>query len=102
NAVILQATIGQTGQFGSGHATSGDSYRRTPDEFRQHARDVAALWGRRLLQSRTAFLGGSDVLGLPASDVKSYLTSISQIFSIAPAPPNDSTNSPSPRLRGEA
>jgi hypothetical protein len=85
SAVVVQATLGHTGQFGSGRARSTAPYRRTPDEFRQHAREVAALWGRRLLQSRTVFLAGSNVLSLPASDVKSYLASIGETFSIAPA-----------------
>jgi hypothetical protein len=85
NAVVVQATLGHTGRFGSGRAWLIDPHRRTPDEFRQHARDVAALWGRRLLQSRTVFLAGSDVLSLPAGDVKAYLASIGEIFSIEPA-----------------
>jgi hypothetical protein len=101
NAVILQATIGHTGQFGSGSAPSTELYRRPPDEFRQHARDVAELWGRRLLQSRTVFIGGSNVLNQPASDVKSYLASIGQIFSIARAQANDSSRIPPSPPRGE-
>ena len=59
NAVVLQATLG--------HAegrTFGLSVRRPnrmcgrPEEFAQHTRDVAAFWGRRLLQSRVIFLAG--------------------------------------------
>ena len=56
----------------------GEPQRRTPDEFEQHARAVGALWGRRLLQCRTAFLAGSDALLLPVADVKPYLTTINK------------------------
>ncbi len=85
NAVVLQATLGHTAQFGSGRAPVGEAYRRSPDEFRQHVRDVAALWGRRLLQSRAIFLAGSDVLRLPESDVKEYLTAVGEVFPIEAA-----------------
>ncbi len=85
NAVVLQATLGHTTQFGSGRAPVGEPYQRSPGEFRQHARDVAALWGRRLLQSRTIFLAGSDVLRLPEADVKEYLTAIGDVFPIEAA-----------------
>jgi hypothetical protein len=81
----LQATLGQTDQFGSGRAPVVEPRRRSPDEFRQHAREVAALWGRRLLQSRTIFLAGSDVLRLPESDLKEYLTAIGEVFPIKAA-----------------
>ena len=79
-AVVLQTTLGHAGEFGSGRALSTHSYRRTPDEFRQHAREVAAIWGRRSLQSRTIFLAGSDVLRLPESDVSAYLNVVREVF----------------------
>ena len=85
NAVVLQATLGQTAKFGSGRAPAMGPHRRASDEFRQHAREVAALWGRRLLQSRTIFLAGSDVLRQPEIDVKEYLTAIGEVFPIEPA-----------------
>ena len=91
SAVVLQATLGNHGRFGSGLARSTEPDRRTPDEFRQHARDVAALWGRRLLQSRTLFLGGSDVLHLPTGELISCVKALANVFPI---------ESPSPRLRG--
>ena len=46
---------------------------------------VAALWGRRLLQSRTIFLAGSDVLRLPEGDVVEYLNAIRRVFPIEAA-----------------
>ena len=79
-SVVLQATLGHTAEFGSGRAPSAKPSRRTPNEFRQHAREVAALWGRRLLQSRTIFLAGSDVLRLPQDDVLAYLSVVREVF----------------------
>ena len=66
--------------FGSGCSVRGEPHRRTRDEFEQHARAVAALWGRRLLQCRTVFLAGSDALLLPAADVKSHLKTIHDVL----------------------
>jgi hypothetical protein len=86
----LQATLGPSAEFGSGRSSTAKPYRRTPDEFRQHARLVAALWGRRLLQSRTIFLAGSDVLRLPKDDVMAYLTAIREVFPIEAAGPKHS------------
>ena len=57
---------------------------RTPAQFEQHARDVARLMGRRLLQTRVAFLAGSDLLRRPADDVIAYLEILSRVFSIVP------------------
>ena len=84
NAVVLQATLGHAAQFASGRTPSAEPCKRSTAEFEQHAREVAALWGRRLLQSRTVFLAGGDVLLLPAEDVKDYLTAIGGVFPIEP------------------
>ena len=46
------------------------AYVRSPEEFAQHTREVAALWGRRLLQSRLIFLAGDDVLHQPSDRSK--------------------------------
>ena len=59
--MILQATLGGVGRsFGGGEAH--ERRVRTPEEFERHVRDVAALLGRRLLQTRSVFLAGADVL----------------------------------------
>ncbi len=79
-AVVVEATFGHSSQFGSGRPVHGAPYRRTPDEFERHARAVAALWNRRLLQCRTVFLAGSDALQLPVADVKSHLTTINEVL----------------------
>ncbi len=77
--------------------------RRT--EFEQHAREVAALWGRRLSQSRVAFLAGSDVLRCPVDDIAAYLDAVRQAFPIQPkaasreADPAE-MDSAAPRLEG--
>ncbi|AMV40045.1 hypothetical protein VT85_21605 [Planctomyces sp. SH-PL62] len=73
NAVVVQATVGDRDgrRFAAGpvHAHSV----RPPEAFEAHVRDVAGLLGRRLLQTRTAFLAGPDVLRLPGPDVLAYL-----------------------------
>ncbi len=85
NGVVLQATLGSSSRFGTGCPPRGELWARTPAEFEQHARDVAALWGRRLLQSKVVVLAGSDVLHRPAEDVIGYLNAASHVFSIKTA-----------------
>ena len=50
-AVVLQATLGHTGPFGSGRAHRPTRSTARPETFEQHAREVAALWGRRLFKA---------------------------------------------------
>src|SRR5262249_3215339 len=57
------------------------------------AQEVGALWGRRLLQSRTVFLAGGDVLQWPAVRVNDYLTSLARVFPIASDPVTPSSRS---------
>jgi len=83
NAVVLQATLGHAGGVGFGLSPAAEPHTRSPAEFAQHVRDVAALWGRRLLQSRVIFLAGSDVIHRPLDDVKSYLGAIGGTFPLA-------------------
>ena len=45
---------------------------------------MAALWGRRLLQSRILFLAGSDVLHQPVDKIAALLSAIGQTFPIEP------------------
>ena len=105
NAVVLQATLGHADSRGFGMSPVAEHYVRAPKEFERHAREVAALWGRRLLQSRWVFLAGSDVLRRPMEDVAAYLDEVRQVFPIEPGPSlpaadlND-TDSASPRLDG--
>jgi len=86
NAVVLQATLGHAGGVGFGRSPAAEPCARSPAEFEQHVRDVAALWGRRLFQSRVIFLAGSDVIHRPLEDVKSYLGAIDRTF---PVPAGD-------------
>src|SRR5262249_46416909 len=96
SAVVLQASLGQSGHFGSGLAPTNTLYRRPPDEFRQHAQEVATLWGRRLLQARTVFVAGLDVLQWPAAEVQAYLTNLTKVFPITA-----DSDAPSSRVRKE-
>jgi hypothetical protein len=85
NAVVLQATLGHRGGFGCGRAPEAARQVRSQPEFEQHTSAVAALWGRRIFQSRTIFLAGSDVIHLPIDDVKGYLSAIARRFRVDPA-----------------
>jgi hypothetical protein len=73
NAVVLQATCGNAGGICFGHGQVSEHQIRTPREFSQHTERVARLLGRRLLQSRVAFLGGSDVLRRPPDQFMRFL-----------------------------
>src|SRR5207244_2531738 len=57
---------------------------RTRAEFERHAREVADLWGRRLLQSRVVFLAGSDLLHRPSDEIAAYLDALGRTFPIQP------------------
>lgn len=73
NAIVLQATCGDRDGRAFAAGTNLDHGVRTPGEFQAHVRTVAELFGRRLAQTRSAFLAGSDVLRLPGTDVLAYL-----------------------------
>jgi hypothetical protein len=95
NAVVLQATLGHATGVAFGGATASEAYTRSQDEFEQHVRDVASIWGRRLLQSRIIFLAGADVLRRPVEEVASYLSAIGSTFTLEPRSRGTTT------LRGE-
>ena len=84
NAVVLQATLGHATGVAFGGAPVNEAYTRSTAEFAQHTKDVARLWGRRLLQCRIVFLAGADVLHQPVEDVAAYLRAIGSTFPIEP------------------
>jgi hypothetical protein len=84
NAVVVQATLGHATGVAFGGATESEAYTRTTAEFTQHTRNVARIWGRRLLQSRIVFLAGADVLHQPVEQVAAYLSEIGSTFPIEP------------------
>jgi hypothetical protein len=84
NAVVVQATRGPALGVGFGGAPGEAAQVHAPAEFERHARDVAALWGRRLLQSRTVFLAGGDILHRPVAEITALLSVISRTFPIEP------------------
>jgi hypothetical protein len=86
NAVVVQATLGHRSGVGFGLSRASERLVRSPAEFDQHARDVAVLWGRRLVQSRVVFLAGTDVIHGPLENVKAYLGAITRTFPIEPKP----------------
>jgi hypothetical protein len=83
NSVVLQATVGSAWPTGFGNGPVSGHLVRSPAEFEDHAQSVARLLGRRLLQSRLAFLAGSDVLRRPTEEVCAYLEVVRRIFTIA-------------------
>jgi len=85
NAVLLQATLGHTGGLAFGGSPANELYVRPAEEFQHHANLVAALWGRRLTQSRFVFLAGGDVLRQPVETIAGYLDAINRTFPMAPA-----------------
>jgi len=87
NAVVLQATLGNAGNLGSGCSPAVEPSARSPAEFERHANEVAALWGRRLSQSRIVFLAGSNVLHRPEEDVKAYLTAAGRALPLVKTSP---------------
>jgi len=84
NAVVLQATHGSAGGLSFGNGPASEHVIRSPGEFHRHVLDVARLVGRRLLQTRIAFLASGDVLRRSADDVMSYLEIVGRAFKIAP------------------
>jgi len=85
NAVVLQATHGSARGLSFGNGPASDHVIRSPAEFQQHVLDVARLVGRRLLQTRIAFLASGDVLRRPVDDVMTYLEILGRALTIAPA-----------------
>jgi Radical SAM superfamily len=85
NAVVLQATVGHARGHAFGLAPAAEASTRSPDEFERHARAVALLWGKRLLQSRVIFLAGSELMHRPIDELTVYLDIVGQIFRIKPA-----------------
>lgn len=81
-SVILQATLGHAGGLAFGHGQAAEHYVRSHAEFAEHAREVQALYGKRLRQCRSVLLGGSDVLRRPEGEVIAYLEDLARVFPI--------------------
>jgi hypothetical protein len=79
-AVVLQVTQGKGGRLEFGFSPAAAAHARSPAEFERHVRSVAALWGRRLMQSRVIFLAGADVIHRPFEDLVSYMGAIRRTF----------------------
>ncbi len=79
-AIVLQATLGHPGARAFGNAPPAEHYVRSPEEFAEHAHTVRNLLGRRVEQSRGAFLAGADVLRQPVDQVAAYLKTIAEVF----------------------
>lgn len=69
--VVLQATLGDSGEKGVGFGGSRTTplYVRNAEEFERHIGRVVSLWGRRLAQARGIHLAGSDMIDRPMPEV---------------------------------
>lgn len=97
NAVIVQATIGHATGVSFGLGPVFDPVVRSAAEVERHAHEVAALWGRRLPQSRGLFLAGSDVLCQPVELVADQLRALARAFPIKPKARAESDDTRSPQ-----
>jgi hypothetical protein len=84
NAVVVQATRGHAGGVGFAGGPVTRNSICTPEEFEEHVKNVVQLLGRRLLQTRLAFLAGSDVLRRPADEMIENLEILGRHFEIIP------------------
>jgi hypothetical protein len=104
NSVVVQATIGHAGGVSFGLTPLFEPVVRSVAEVEEHARIVAELWGQRLLQSRSVFLAGSDVLCQPVETIARYLGAIARAFPIEAeahgSPHSHGRNDDAPRLDG--
>ena len=90
-ALVLQATLGNAEGRAFGRGRAAEHYVRPLEEFREHARAVSRLVGRRVAQHRGVFLGGADVLRRPLAEVLDDLQAIGQVFSIGAERPRVAT-----------
>lgn len=83
DAVVVQATIepGSGRSFGVAR-TEGRVWTRNSDGFERHVREVAEIWGERVLQARLVYLADRGVLRRPASQVNQFLEAIGRTFPI--------------------
>jgi hypothetical protein len=96
-AVVVQATLGHSGGATFGGHVSGVPDVRPLAEFEDHCAKVAALWGRRLRQSRSVFLAGSDLFDQPVQNVVGYFEVIARTFPMARGPWAKSNDRPTAR-----
>lgn len=81
-AVVLQAALGHASGIAFGGGPPAEPYTRDRDEFRAHALEVAALYGRRIAQCRLVFLAGADLLHLPGDEIAARLSILHEVFPI--------------------
>lgn len=84
--VVLQKTLGHARGAGFGGEPPAEFYGRSPSEFRDHARDVARLLGRRVAQCRQVFVAGSDALRLGPEPLIDALGAAAEVFPARPGP----------------
>lgn len=95
-AVVVQATVepGSDRSFGVARPEE-QTWTRNPEGFERHVREVAEIWGQRLLQARLVYLADRGVLRRPAVQVNQFLETIGRVFPIGAGSKPDQ-----PRLDG--
>lgn len=80
--VVLQATLGDSGEHGIGFGGCRTTplYVRSKEEFERHAGRVVALWGRRLAQARGIHMAGSDLITRPMPEVIDAMETAARMF----------------------
>jgi hypothetical protein len=79
-SVILQATLGHPAGNAFGGEPASSTVARSPEQFAEHARAVAALLGRRAAQARSIYLAGPDALRQPFDQVVEYFRIAGELF----------------------
>jgi hypothetical protein len=78
-AVLFQATVGRQGWLFSDRRSDGFD-AKSLTSFEDHARTIAALWGRRRAQARWAYLSGSNIWSRTVNELIRYVEVIAQVL----------------------
>lgn len=94
--IVLQATLGDSGEKGVGFGGSRTTplYVRNVEEFERHVGRVVELWGRRLSQARGIHLAGADLIVQPMPVVIDILEATARI--LGDSQPGDSSRTIDP------
>ncbi len=83
--IVLQSSLRDPGGPSPDEAPAVACAARTPDEFREHARQVARLLGRRAALARGIFVAGTDLLHRPLDQIAALLEAAAEVFPITPS-----------------
>ncbi len=66
-------------------ATDELGHHRSPDQFRQHARDARRLLGGRLAQYRSVYLAGDAAFRAPVAKIEEWLQATNEVLGVTDA-----------------